>query len=443
MDNITISEFFANEYSQFGIYASYRSIANYIDGLKPSARKVIYTIDKNNIKSLKVAQCAAKVSEQTNYLHGETSLFGVITNLAKDYPGSNNMSILEADGNFGSRFINQASAPRYIYTGKKDIFDKIFNKSDRDILISQQFEGDVIEPRFYVPTIPFLFVNGSQGIGNGFAQHILPRNVDEIKKYIIAKIQGKRSNVKLAPYFHGFNGNIIQDPENSDKWHIRGKLNVKNLNTIEITEVPIGYELNSYLTVLDNLVSEKKIKDYEDHSENDNFKFIIKVTRDIARLPEQKLYSMFKLSKSVTENYTCVGEDNSIVEFKSAKQIIDSYIDIRMDYYIKRKKLILSDMKHKLNIFANKLKFVKGIMDSKINVNKVSKDNIVKQLDTLKFTRIDNDYDYLLRMPIYSFTKETLTSLMNSIKEYKVDIKLISNTSEVDMWVDDINNISY
>lgn len=52
-----------------------RSIPNLIDGLKPSQRKIIYTVLKKRIKGLmKVADLAGLVSSQTSYHHGETSL---------------------------------------------------------------------------------------------------------------------------------------------------------------------------------------------------------------------------------------------------------------------------------------------------------------------------------------------------------------------------------
>ncbi|HBY65849.1 MAG TPA: hypothetical protein DEG42_05680 [Acholeplasmataceae bacterium] len=65
-----ITDFFTNEHSQFSQYDLYRSVACYVDGLKPSSRKVIHTVLRNNITSpIKVSQLMSKVAE---CLHPDT-----------------------------------------------------------------------------------------------------------------------------------------------------------------------------------------------------------------------------------------------------------------------------------------------------------------------------------------------------------------------------------
>ena len=46
-----ITKFLNEEYSQSALYLAYRSLPSYIDGLKNSGRKVIYTVKQRNIKS--------------------------------------------------------------------------------------------------------------------------------------------------------------------------------------------------------------------------------------------------------------------------------------------------------------------------------------------------------------------------------------------------------
>ena len=109
----TISNFFNEDYITFASYDNMRKIASICDGLKISQRKILYTILKNNInsenKEIKVEQLSAKASEQTSYLHGATSLNGVAVGLAQKFVGSNNINLLEPDGNFGTRFIKESS----------------------------------------------------------------------------------------------------------------------------------------------------------------------------------------------------------------------------------------------------------------------------------------------------------------------------------------------
>jgi len=178
---MNISKFLNEQYSDSALYINYRSTPSYIDGLKNSTRKVVYTVKKQNIKSqMKVSALGSKVVDTSGYLHGDTSIQGAIVTLAQDFCGSNNLSIMEPIGSFGTRHIPEAAAPRYIFTKPSKYFDYLFRKEDDHSLIEQEFEGEKIEPIFYVPTLPLILLNGSTGIGVGFASTILARDLNNI-----------------------------------------------------------------------------------------------------------------------------------------------------------------------------------------------------------------------------------------------------------------------
>ena len=111
-----ISEFLNEQYNDSCLYMNYRSTPSYIDGLKNSARKIVYTIKKQNIKSqVKVSALGSKIVDSAGYLHGDTSIQGAIITMAQNFCGSNNLPILEPIGSFGTRHIPEAAAPRYIF----------------------------------------------------------------------------------------------------------------------------------------------------------------------------------------------------------------------------------------------------------------------------------------------------------------------------------------
>ena len=237
-----LSNFFNSDFVDYASYDNLRKIGSCIDGLKNASRKVIFTVLEKNIKEpIKVSQLANKVAEYAEYLHG--SLDGVVVNLGQDFAGTNNVPLLQKKGNFGTRFAQEASAPRYIFTyGSKNLFT-LFKKEDLKILKEQMFEGERIEPVFYVPTLPLILVNGSEGVSSGFAQKILPRNPKSIIKYLTNKIQGKRNKKDLLkPFFNDFKGTVEQG-ETSFQWLIKGKIERTNKNQMIISEIPVGYDL--------------------------------------------------------------------------------------------------------------------------------------------------------------------------------------------------------
>nr|POF18857.1 dna topoisomerase 2 [Quercus suber] len=80
-----------------------RSIPSMVDGLKPGQRKILFCSFKRNfVKEAKVAQFSGYVSEHSAYHHGEQSLASTIIGMAQDYVGSNNINLLQPNGQFGT-----------------------------------------------------------------------------------------------------------------------------------------------------------------------------------------------------------------------------------------------------------------------------------------------------------------------------------------------------
>ena len=99
---ISFDDFINKSLVHFFKYDLQRSLCSMVDGWKTSQRKVLFGSRKKNLKStMKVFQLGGAIAELADYHHGETSLQGTIVNMAQTYSGSNNINILEPDGQFG------------------------------------------------------------------------------------------------------------------------------------------------------------------------------------------------------------------------------------------------------------------------------------------------------------------------------------------------------
>jgi DNA topoisomerase-2 len=90
------------------------------------------------------------------------SLSSTIIGMAQNYVGSNNLNLLEPIGQFGSRYMNgkdHASA-RYIYTNLNPLTRYLFNEADDHVVEYLEEENLSIEPRYYVPILPLVLING-------------------------------------------------------------------------------------------------------------------------------------------------------------------------------------------------------------------------------------------------------------------------------------------
>lgn len=435
-----ISTFLNEELVNYASYDNLRKIASYIDGQKNTSRKILYTVIEKNINTeLKVSQLASKMAEFTQYLHGDST--GAIVTMAKSYTGTNNLPILTREGNFGTRFKPDASAPRYIYTMKEKYLDSLFSKEDNPVLIEQNFEGDKIEPRFYVPNLPLLLLNGSNGVTPGYRQFLLPRKVDEVKEYIDKRLKGEDvSHLILHPYYNGFEGEIVQG-DASNKWVIKGKIETSSTHII-VKDIPPIYDLKGYINILEDLIDKKVIRSYRDKSENDKFHFEILAPITLTKLPHDKILEKLKLLVKVSEFYNAVDENNRIRLFEGVHEMIESYINIKLEYNLKRKSHQLNLLKDKMTYEASRFLFIKNINDGVIQINRKSKQEIIDQLKNIdRIIPKDDSFDYLLSIPIYRLTLEEENKTRETIMKLKEQYQRLNAMTSEAIWLEDLEGI--
>ena len=442
MPEIKVQEFFKTEFPNFAVYNLYRMVGSYVDGLKPSQRKIVHTVMKRNITSpKKVSQLASDASSETQYLHGEINLQGVIVNMVQDFAGTNNMNLLYPESSFGNRCFPQAAAARYIYTRKNDIFDKIFHKEDIDLLPKQEFEGDPIEPKYFLPTLPLILINGSEGIGSGWAQKILPRNPKDVKKEILRYLDGKETR-SIKPWFNGFKGEVRFVEGNT--WELCGVLEQKNLTTFEVTELPPNVSLDKYTSQLIKLEDQGKIVSFTDYSDSgtNSFKFEIKTKRDFSKnKSHDQLMRALYLVKRVTENFTCMDENNEVREFLNDVQILHDYCDLRLNYYDTRKQKIIHEKQYLVDTLTNKQRFIADIVEEQLKIKNLKKSEVIEYLKKNNYDQRDSSYNYLLNMPIYNISKDQYQKLQLEIQNVQKELKVIESKTPKDIWKEDMKKI--
>jgi DNA topoisomerase-2 len=444
-----VQQFFKTDLCDYASYSTVRQIASYIDGLKNGSRKVIYTVlEQNIVNKLKVLQLSNKSAEYADYLHG--SLDGVVVSLGAGYVGTNNVPLIQSYGNFGTRLAPEAAAPRYIFGCAHDNLFKIFDKNDCAILDYQTFEGARIEPKFYVPNLPMLLVNGSSGLATGFRQDILPRNPENLKKYCQKLIEGKitkKDSKLLTPWIKGFEGDIIQDPENPLKFIIRGKLDRTDKTKLTITEMPLGFDYNQAIKHFDKLLDNKVIMDYDDlcDTKADKFKFIVKMSKaDLDKFTYEELIEKLKLQVTYTEILCTLDENLKVRTFECVEDIVKAYLNVKLEYLKKRKLYLEEKISNDIAIAQSKYEFIKRIVQGTLVVQKKKKEVILKELEKIDvIVQKDGSYDYLLSMPIYSLTKEKMDALQEQLKTLKSDLSDIKGKTPEIMFIDDLNKISF
>jgi DNA topoisomerase-2 len=188
-------------------------------------------------------------------------------------------------------------------------------------------------------------------------------------------------------------------------------------------------------------VDSKQIVSYDDNC-SDNVNYIIKLTRDVlSSLNEEKIIKIFKLEETETEIFTTLDETGKIKIFETDVDIIEYFTNYRLKFYSLRKDKMLSDLRHEAKILSNKGKFIKFILDGKLEIKNKPKNEIITSMETFSLEKIDDSYDYLLRMSLWSLTFEMFEKMKQDWSNLKKEIEGLEKIDPKDMYLTDLKEL--
>ena len=459
---VSVKDFIDRDLIHFSNTDNIRSIPNIMDGLKPSQRKIIFCCFKRNLKeAIRVAQLSGYVSEHGAYHHGEASLHGTITNMAQDFIGSNNINLLSPIGQFGSRLLGgkDAAQPRYIHTKLETITWDIFDPNDHNLLEYNDDDGILVEPNYYVPIIPMILVNGTSGIGTGWSTNVPCYNPVDIIDNIKKMIQGKPYK-ELVPWYKDFNGTIEKIDENT--FITKGVYSVPKSDILKITELPIGLWTQKYKEFLESITldssnkSKKQIlRNFKSYNTDTKIDFELHFLEgELGKLIiNNNIEKVLKLTSTIsTSNMVLFDPNGSIYKYKNVEEILKCYIKHRLIFYDSRKKMLLNMLEKDVSLLEIKIRFIMDFINSKLVINNKRKHEIEEQLKELnyptnkelmsKYNIVENDdYQYLLKMPIYNLTRDKIEEFQSELAENEKKYKELSNKTINTLWEDDLSKL--
>lgn len=461
---IPYEEFINRELIHFSKYDCDRSIPNLMDGLKISQRKIMFAAFKRNLTSeIKVAQFSGYVSEHSGYHHGEASLNAAIVGMAQNFVGSNNINLLLPNGQFGTRLQGgkDSASERYIFTLLNKITKTIFPPQDGPILEYLNDDGLSVEPVYYAPIIPMILVNGSKGIGTGFSTDIMCYNPLQIIEYLQNKLRYIEDEIEFLPYYEGFKGEITKLTDG--KFLIRGKYEKIGVDKIRVTELPVGYwteDFKEHLEYWCNPGEDKDknkiqpiIKDYVELWTDTNV--LCEITFVKGKLEELEkakgehgcngLEKLLKLyTTNTTTNMHLFDSNDTLQKYEKVTDIIDAYYTVRLQLYQTRKEYMIESLERELMLLSNKAKYIKENLDGTIDLRKKKKEQVVEMLESKGYDIIDDDedYKYLVKMPMDSVTEENVERLNKEHGNKEAELETVKATSINKMWLDELEKLS-
>ena len=425
--NATIKEVIGTAYKSFSMYVlENRAIPCYIDGMKSVHRKLFYAmLNEHRGKKTKVSDLGG--ISKFNYHHGESSAMGAAVTLTAEW--NNNVPLFQGHGNFGSRLIQEAAAPRYIFASVNPEINKYF--SDFEVC-DKNSDEDSPEPQTYLPNIPWVLVNGVEGIAVGFACRYLPHSPVDIAKACQLAIKGKLKDDYVIPVtFPGFRGEVIQ--ETPTKVVTRGIVTRVKRNTWQITEAPWGYDRDQMFNQLDKMMADNKIVDFDDDCNDTGFNFLVKLDSACDAKCQKDPIAYFKLEKAFTENYTALDETGKLRLFESKPEIIRAFVEYRVKKIGDKIQYDIKDVSAKLTWAMLKLNLISDVLDRKIDLLAMKRaDLIAYTVD--EYAASEENATKLTQIPIVDMTSDKLADLRLEIAKLGAALEDLRRLDPTDVY---------
>ncbi len=266
-----------------------------IDGLKPSHRKLLYTMYKMGLMTGNRTK-SANVVGQTMRLnpHGDAAIYETMVRLTRG-----NEALLhpfvDSKGAFGKQYSKMAyAAPRYTEVKLAPICAELFGGIDKEAVdLVDNYDSTMKEPLLLPSSFPNVLVCPNTGIAVGLASSICSFNLIETCDAAIALMRDPEADlysILKGPDF-STGGELLYDTEEIRQIYETGKgsfslravwHSVPKENRIVITQIPYNTTVEQIIEKIVALIKEGKLREINDIRDEIDFDGL-KLTIDLKR----------------------------------------------------------------------------------------------------------------------------------------------------------------
>ena len=264
-----------------------RAIPSAADGLKPVAKRILYSCLIEGRSSSKPHVKAARIVGDVMgklHPHGDSSIYGAMARLSQDwimrYP------LIDWHGNNGNVVGDGPAAARYTEARLAKIAeDGLLNGIKKNAVdFIPNYDETMEEPVVLPSAFPNLLCNPNSGIGVAMACNWAPHNLGEVAQAIYDYIDGKEPTLPGPDFPTG--GIIINKNEIPDIMRtghgsvkVRGKYKIEK-NSIVFYEIPYGVFVENLITQIGGIAEEIiGIDDVHDETNKKGIRIVIELEK--------------------------------------------------------------------------------------------------------------------------------------------------------------------
>lgn len=354
-----------------------RALPDARDGLKPVHRRILFAMDDMgmtyNTKHKKSARIVGEVLGKY-HPHGDISVYMAMVRMAQWW--SLRYTMVDGQGNFGSVDNDPPAAMRYTEARMSKIASEMLADINKDTVdFTNNFDDSLQEPTVLPTKIPYLIVNGTNGIAVGMATNMAPHNLSETIDAIVAFIDNENITIDelmqyiKAPDFptggiiYGYDGVRSAFHTGRGQIVIRGAAHIEqdkhsDAEQIIVTSVPYQVVKSDMIKHQASLVEEKRIEGIshiKDESNKDGIRIVYKLKRDaMSNVVLNKLYQYSELQSSFSINNIALV--NGKPRLLNLKDMIECFVKHRQQVVERRTRYELGKMEERMHIVEGLLK---------------------------------------------------------------------------------------
>jgi len=379
------------EYSMSVIMS--RALPDVRDGLKPVHRRILYSMDTQNLRPDRPhAKCAKVVGEVmgTYHPHGDMAIYDALVRMVQDF--SLRHPLIDGHGNFGGTGPDEGpAAMRYTECRLAPLALELLAGIDEDTVdFVPNYDGSSEEPVVLPARFPNLLVNGSQGIAVGMATNIPPHNLGEVidaTLHVIAHPEA--TSDELMQFVKGPDfptGATILGRQGILDAYRTGKGSVKmravaeieesrGTTRIVVTEFPYQTSVEVIEKKIADLVHAREL-DGISRTQNDSAgrqaRLVIELKRDAnANVVLNNLYKHTPMQTSFGVNVVALVD--GVPRTLSLAQCVSHYVDHQVDVVTRRSEFRLKKARDRAHIVEGLLKAI-DMLDAVIAAIRASDD---------------------------------------------------------------------
>jgi len=435
---VNIDEIMHTAYMQYSLSVNVgRAIPDVRDGLKPVNRRILYAMRQMGItKSHATVKCAKVVGDvMGNYHpHGDAAIYDALVRLAQ--PFSMRMPLIEGQGNFGTVDGDPAAASRYTECRMERISDEMLADIEKETVdMMPTFDETDVEPTVLPAKFPQLLVNGGTGIGVGMATNIPTHNLGEVIDATVYLLDNPKATVdELMEFLPGPDfptGAIIRGRYSLRQFYLTGRGSVRirsradiiekdGKEQIIISEVPFGVNKAQQVARVAELVSEKRITGIADLKDETSDRAGTRVVVDVKRGADARvvLNQIFTHTQFETVmGCTMLVVDHNRPVTMNLVQVLDAFIDHRLDVVLRRSIFELKKAEARAHILEGLLKALDNIDEVVEIIRKSANRQAAAEALIARFEFSVPQVNAILDMRLHQLTGLTVESLRAEMEE--------------------------